>query len=297
MTLYRDRKLSQGHPAIEESALHVFEATLRSRAEEGPRVDKVLTYLRRLTDLDRLEAAVVLGCGPRPELVRALSSRGVRALGVEPLPAFARAAAEYLGDPSLILEGAAERMPLPDASHGLVFAESVLEHVESPERALAEMFRVLVPGGVVFLTTTNRYRLSLTGDNGEYRVPFFNWLPDTLKECYVFQHLHYAPGLAHYSARPAVHWFSHADLCRLGRQAGFTRFYSVIDLADRQDPSFARSRLKGWLLEKLQRRPWLRALALLQLGGAIFMMKRNDESRRDGREQVASAGASQVSPV
>jgi len=32
-------------------------------------------------------------------------------------------------------------------------------------------------GGIAYITTTNRLRFSLRGDNGEYNVRFFNWLP------------------------------------------------------------------------------------------------------------------------
>ena len=48
----------------------------------------------------------------------------------------------------------------------------------------------------------------------------------------MFQMLHYEPQLANYNARPAVHWFSFPDLCRLGREAGFAQFYSPLDLID-----------------------------------------------------------------
>src|SRR5947199_29838 len=83
---------------------------------------------------------------------------------------------------------------------------------------LDRMFRVLAPGGIAIVTTTNKLRISLSGHNGEYKLRFFNWLPSLVKECFVFEHLHYNPGLANYSELPAVHWFSYASLCTLGRQ-------------------------------------------------------------------------------
>jgi SAM-dependent methyltransferase len=39
------------------------------------------------------------------------------------------------------------------ASIGVIHCEAVLEHLEQPERAVAEMFRVLRPGGYVFAAT------------------------------------------------------------------------------------------------------------------------------------------------
>lgn len=46
-----------------------------------------------------------------------------------------------------------ERVRLPDASFDCVIALSVIEHVPHVERALAEMHRVLAPGGRLLITT------------------------------------------------------------------------------------------------------------------------------------------------
>ena len=153
--------------------------------------------------------------------------------------------------------------------------ESVLEHVDSPVLSLAECYRVLAPGGVLFVDTTNRLRFSAVGENGEYRVRFYNWFPASVKESYVFKHLHYAPHLANYSSRPAVHWFTFTELCSLGRQVGFAQFYSRLDFPG----SFARGGsfrrfMKTSLQKSVATNPWIRALALCQYGNAIFMYKR-----------------------
>ena len=155
--------------------------------------------------------------------------------------------------------------------------DSVLEHVDSAEQTLKEIFRVLRPGGVCFIATTNRLRFSLVGYNGEFRTPFYNWFPRLLKESYVFQHLHYKPTLANFTPRPAVHWFTFSDLCRLGRQAGFAQFYSPIDLMQPDDPRFARGvirRLLRPLLSVVKHSPLLRSLVLSQFG-SIYMWKRS----------------------
>jgi SAM-dependent methyltransferase len=39
------------------------------------------------------------------------------------------------------------RMPLPDSSFDIILCSHVLEHVEDDRRAMAEMYRVLRPGG------------------------------------------------------------------------------------------------------------------------------------------------------
>jgi ubiquinone/menaquinone biosynthesis C-methylase UbiE len=189
-----------------------------------------------------------------------------------------QAAGEYLGDPDVVLKGAAESIPLPDASQDLVVFDNVLEHVESPLQSLTEIFRVLKPGGITYLTTTNRHRVSLVGANWEYNVPFFNWYPRLLKESYIFRHLHYEPRIANFTERPAVHWFSFADLCAVGRMAGFAQFYSPLDLRRVEDAPAKglKSMLlrQPWFLRAIQRNPFLRTLALTQIGGEIIMLKR-----------------------
>jgi hypothetical protein len=118
----------------------------------------------------------------------------------------------------------------------------------------------------------------LGGHEAEFNVPFYPWLPGIVKESYVFRHLHYDPSLANYTERPAVHWFTFAELCRLGRAAGFFQFYSHLDLKTSEPSNFSGSdrtrRLKAKVLIHVQRNPWLRALALSQRGGMIFMVKR-----------------------
>jgi SAM-dependent methyltransferase len=167
-----------------------------------------------------------------------------------------------------------------------VTLESVLEHVDSPGRSLSEVCRVLAPGGVAFVTTTNRWAIGVR--NAEFNVPFYPFLPSVVKESFVFFHLHHRPSLANYTERPAVHWYSFSDLCRIGRQAGFGLFYSHVDLKDVDTAVVGgpRARLKRALIRGAQASPWVRALALTQVGGTIFMVKR-DASGSGDEEAVA----------
>jgi SAM-dependent methyltransferase len=45
------------------------------------------------------------------------------------------------------------RIPAPDASYDCIVSLSVLEHIPAIEQALAEMYRVLAPGGRLLITT------------------------------------------------------------------------------------------------------------------------------------------------
>ena len=276
--LYTNRKLAQGYPGLEELAFEKYMGILdepeKEYSDSISSVERLLTWLDRLVGLSELKNVLVLGCGPRPLTIKTLVQKGYNVVGVEPVSSFERSAKKYLGSPDRILEGSAEGIPLPSSSQDLAICESVLEHVDSPTKSLDEIFRVLRPGGVAYIGTTDRYRISLKGDAGEYNVRYFNWLPDVVKESFIFHHLHYDPSLANYTLRPAVHWYSYAALCKLGRQAGFHQFYSVLDLLEPDDPSIAKSKVREFVLNKLKFNPWLRALALTQRGSPMFMLKR-----------------------
>lgn len=274
---YLSRPLAQGYPGLAQAADEAFASMHVDDDDDAPRIDRLLTRFRRLSGLPDGAHMAVIGCGPLPQPIRVLRERGHEVVGIEPVRSFVESANRYLGAEGLVLAGAAEAIPLDDASQDVVFLESVLEHVDSPEQSLAEVFRVLRPGGFVYLTTTNRLALGYP-DNGEYTVPLFGKLPRLVRECYVFAHLHYQPSLARHTERPAVHWFTFADLCELGRRVGFHQFYSSLDLRRPDDVLSTPSRWKRLVvprvLSTIQRSPWLRALALTQLGGEIMMLKR-----------------------
>jgi SAM-dependent methyltransferase len=280
--IYKCRNLSEGYPNIAQLAHEAFSRAATSGPDDTPRIERLFTYIGRLIDLNLRRRIVVLGCGPHPQPAQILIDKGYTVIGVEPVRSFVETARMYLRDSSLVIQGAAESIPLPDSSQDVVVFESVLEHVDSIPHSLGEIYRVLAAGGVLCLTTTNRHRVSVNGTNGEFNVPFYNWLPRLVKESYIFQHLHYNPRLANYTVRPAVHWLSFADLCSRGRDAGFAQFYAVVDLMRLSDPSIATSRLRRTLLPLIQQRPWLRSLALTQIGHMIFMLKRRDDG--DGRQ-------------
>lgn len=64
----------------------------------------------------------------------------------------------YLNQPSLIHDDITHSS-LPDSSFGLVLCSEVLEHTDSPERALTNIYRILYPGGIAIVTTPQRNSL------------------------------------------------------------------------------------------------------------------------------------------
>lgn len=62
--------------------------------------------------------------------------------------------------------GDAEDLPFQDASFGVVICSEVFEHLKHPERAAAEIHRVLKPGGTLVLTT--RFAFPVHDSPGDY---------------------------------------------------------------------------------------------------------------------------------
>lgn len=82
---------------------------------------------------------------------------------------------------------AAEAVPYADASFDLVLSHEVIEHVADDRAALAEMARVLKPGGRAVIFCPNRWYPAETHGiywRGIYHfgnIPLVNYLPDSLR--------------------------------------------------------------------------------------------------------------------
>jgi ubiquinone/menaquinone biosynthesis C-methylase UbiE len=114
-----------------------------------------------LTAGDRL---VDVGCGPGPA-ARYAVSRAASVVGVDPSAVMLRVARWTPRPPSRRLrwvEGTAEALPLPDASADVAWALATVHHWPDLAGALAEIGRVLVPGGR-FLAVERRVEPGATG--------------------------------------------------------------------------------------------------------------------------------------
>lgn len=119
--------------------------------------------------VERLRAFTPLAFGLEYELERALEA-GARL------------------DPALVVCAAGEDLPFADGSFDLVLSNEVIEHVADDRAALAEMARVLRPGGRMVIFCPNRwYPVEQHGVywRGVYHfgnVPLVNYLPDPLRD-------------------------------------------------------------------------------------------------------------------
>jgi len=84
-------------------------------------------------------------------------TRGVRVTGIDLTPARVAGAAELtrlvgLTDRVTVIEGNVEQVPLADASVDVVLSQEAFLHLPHRDRAIAEAFRILRPGGRLAFT-------------------------------------------------------------------------------------------------------------------------------------------------
>lgn len=75
-------------------------------------------------------------------------------------------------------------LPFDSGSFEVVIYNHVIEHVGDrslQHRALREIWRVLVPGGILYLAVPNRWALI----EPHYRLPLLSWLPQRLADAFV----------------------------------------------------------------------------------------------------------------
>jgi 2-polyprenyl-6-hydroxyphenyl methylase/3-demethylubiquinone-9 3-methyltransferase len=117
--------------------------------------------------------------------------------------------------------GDAARLPVADGAVDVVFCNSLLEHVPDWRGVLAETGRVLRPGGVAVIYTTNRYCPLQQEVNG---FPFYSWLPGPLRRRTLEWIMAHRRDMVNWTDFPAIHWFSFPVMRRAFRAVGLEPF-------------------------------------------------------------------------
>jgi SAM-dependent methyltransferase len=98
-----------------------------------------------------------------------------------------------------VVQGDIEAMPFADGSFGTVLCTEVIEHVPDPTAALAEIRRVLAPGGVLIGSVPARsaiWKLRFLSSTCPHTEPFHNeYLPNEVREMlsgWTIEHLGYS---------------------------------------------------------------------------------------------------------
>jgi ubiquinone/menaquinone biosynthesis C-methylase UbiE len=202
------------------------------RAEVPDKKRWATTVFARLQKVAKMRPpARVLDVGAAGgSFVAACGELGYQCVGVEPwAPARARAAelAAALGRPICVVAGTAESLPFPNRSFDVVHASSVIEHVAEVDRAIAEIQRVLVRGGVFWFNAASAMCPSQEEISG---FPLFGWYPDPVKLRIMRWARDHRPALVNFTKTPAVNWFTPGRARSLLRKHGFREVYDRWDL-------------------------------------------------------------------
>lgn len=93
-----------------------------------------------------------------------------------------------------------EDLPFPDGSIDVVVLNHIYEHVVDPEAVVADIHRVLAPGGVLYLGVGHKHQIL----EPHHRLPFLSWLPQRAADRYLrafgkgehyYEHYYSARGL------------------------------------------------------------------------------------------------------
>ncbi len=162
-----------------------------------------------------------LGCG-RGEFLVDAASRGVTVVGLEYNPLYIEEALALAKEKQVAItvqQGAAEHMPFEDGSFDFINMAEVIEHVADPLLTLREVYRVLAPGGLCYMSVPNRYGLK----DPHFHLYGVNWLPRSVSDLYLSlfdKHKEYTQAAGHQRLRD-MHYYRYDRIVEICRSVGF----------------------------------------------------------------------------
>ena len=141
-----------------------------------------------LVDLSDVRKALDVGCGTGAfllPLARRLVPQGATVIGLdlaEGTLGQARAHVQTEGLPVDCIIGDVEALPFDEGSFDLVLANYMLYHVPDLERAIAELRRVLRPGGMLLAATNGQGHMRELWQMQEQALARLGFSPETVKE-------------------------------------------------------------------------------------------------------------------
>jgi SAM-dependent methyltransferase len=168
-----------------EPSEQLHEAHLAHLAGEQDQAEAALDLMEERRPLAAGDRVLEVGCGLGQYLAKA-AERVEHVVGVDICLPFLVLTRKRLAGRGLLVAAEAERLPFPSGSFAAVIAADVIEHLADQRRSLAEMGRVLQPGGPLFLSTPNRFSLTPEPHVGLWGVGF---LPRSWANRYVRRRL------------------------------------------------------------------------------------------------------------
>jgi SAM-dependent methyltransferase len=142
-----------------------------------------LQLIARRLGLDRVGRVLDVGTGVGhwATTLMPVLAPDVTVVGVDREPQWVELAQERVvelgvADRCRFLQAAAEDIPFPDASFDLVTCQTLLIHVSEPMSVVAEMQRVVRPGGLLLLSEPNNLAGMLVADSVIAKKPVAYWV-------------------------------------------------------------------------------------------------------------------------
>lgn len=183
------------------------------------------THLEHLVDyVPNLISLKVLDLGSgRGDFVIDLKKRGCPVVGLEKNPsniALTHDKASRLGLIVDVVEGVGEKLPFKDGSFDFINVCEVIEHVEDPHLLLQEIYRVLSPGGLVYLSIPNRFGVK----DQHFHLYFVNWLPRIFANHFISifgSHKDYSGQSGRQNLKD-MHYYTKRGITHLVKKIGFS---------------------------------------------------------------------------
>ncbi len=160
--------MSQKHTVTEyyDTVAEEYDYQFYGKKDPYPTLQYRQNYFLDLIDAEKLPhgaAALDIGCGPG-ELVFDLSRRSFSVVGMDISARMIQICRDKMNRrswpaPIPFLVGDIERLPFPDNSFDLVTAAGVVEYLTGDSLWVAELHRILKPGGLLVLNVTNRHAI------------------------------------------------------------------------------------------------------------------------------------------
>ena len=195
------------------------------RGDPYPFCPSLIRDFSELNESHPIDVVLDLGCSVG-NYTTCLSEMGFKVCGLDVLPEIIQEANKRSTKPkgkAYFVVGVGESLPFRDNSFDFVVVSSVLEHVRCWKSVIAEIYRVLKYGGLVFIGTTNRL-YPLQGEVSHF--PLFSYLPQRIKDRIIDSH----PARVNYAVFPARHWFTPYGLRNALLHVGFTRVWEALDI-------------------------------------------------------------------
>ena len=209
-------------------------AAMLDEAKRRQKAAKILAVVRHALgrpDLTGLRALDV-GCSAG-FIADELAKAGAQTTGVDiDEPGLAKAR-ERFGDRVDFRYAKGESLPFEDGSMDVVVFNHIYEHVVDPEAVVADIHRVLAPGGVLYLGVGHRFQVI----EPHYTLPFLSWLPQRAADRYL------------QLTRRGQHYYEHYY-----SRAGLRRLFAAFDIWDYTLPVLADAKafagddlIPGWV--------------------------------------------------